>query len=46
MDNRRLQVDYEHCSEVTEGFIWAAHSCYLLRRSTETTKTPDQPKQP
>ena len=40
MNNRRLQIDYERCPEVTEGFIWAAHSRYLLRRLTETTETP------
>lgn len=32
MNNRRLQVDYERCPEVVEGFIWAAHSRLLLRR--------------
>ena len=26
MANRRLQVDYERDPEVTQGFIWAAHS--------------------
>ncbi|MCH7591138.1 rhomboid family intramembrane serine protease, partial [PVC group bacterium] len=35
MNNRRLQVDYERDLVVTEGFIWAAHSCYLLRRLTQ-----------
>lgn len=40
MNNRRLQVDYERDPEVTEGFIWAAHSRYLLRRLTQTTETP------
>lgn len=32
MNHRRLQVDYERCPEVVEGFIWAAHSRLLLRR--------------
>ncbi len=32
MNNRRLQVDYERDPQVTEGFIWAAHSRLLLRR--------------
>ncbi|MCC5951601.1 MAG: transposase [Acidimicrobiia bacterium] len=32
MNSRRLQVDYERHPIVTEGFIWAAHSRYLLRR--------------
>lgn len=32
MNNRRLQVDYERCPEVTEGFIWAAASRLMLRR--------------
>lgn len=35
MNNRRLQVDYERDPIVTEGFIWAAHSRYLLRRLTQ-----------
>lgn len=35
MNNRRLQVDYERDPAVTEGFIWAAHSRYLLRRLTQ-----------
>lgn len=34
MNNRRLQVDYERDPQVTEGFYWAAHSRYLLRRLT------------
>jgi transposase len=34
MNNRRLQLDYERDPIVTEGFIWAAHSRYLLRRLT------------
>jgi transposase len=34
MNSRRLQVDYERDPVVTEGFIWAAHSRYLLRRLT------------
>ncbi len=34
MNNRRLQVEYERDPLVTEGFIWAAHSRYLLRRLT------------
>lgn len=38
MNNRRLQLDYERCPEVTEGFIWAAHARLLLRRLT----TPDE----
>lgn len=37
MNNRRLQIDYERDPAVTEGFIWAAHSRYLLRRLTEPT---------
>jgi len=36
MNNRRLQIDYERDPEVTEGFYWAAHSRYLLRRLTQT----------
>ena len=39
MNSRRLQVDYERDPIVTEGFIWAAHSRYLLRRLT----TPPAP---
>jgi len=35
MNSRRLQVDYERDPIVTEGFIWAAHSRYLLRRLTQ-----------
>lgn len=35
MNNRRLQVDYERCPEVTEGFIWAAQSRLLMRRLVE-----------
>jgi transposase len=35
MNSRRLQVDYERDPLVTEGFIWAAHSRYLLRRLTQ-----------
>ena len=35
MNHRRLQVDYERNPEVTEGFVWAAHSRLLLRRLTE-----------
>jgi transposase len=35
MNNRRLQVDYERDPLVAEGFIWAAHSRYLLRRLTQ-----------
>ena len=34
MNNRRLQIDYERDPIITEGFIWAAHSRYLLRRLT------------
>lgn len=37
MNSRRLQVDYERDPIVTEGFIWAAHSRYLLRRLTQPT---------
>ena len=36
MNSRRLQVDYERDPIVTEGFIWAAHSRYLLRRLTQS----------
>ena len=36
MNHRRLQVDYERDPQVTEGFIWAAHSRLLLRRLTQT----------
>ena len=36
MNNRRLQLDYERCPEVTEGFIWAAHSRLMLRRLAPT----------
>jgi len=39
MNNRRLQVDYERCPEVAEGFIWAAHSRLLMRRLTDPPKT-------
>jgi len=35
MNNRRLQIDYERCPEVTEGFVWAAHTRLLLRRLTD-----------
>ena len=35
MNSRRLQVDYERDPIVTEGFIWAAHSRYLMRRLTQ-----------
>ena len=35
MNNRRLQVDYERLPEISEGFVWAAHSRLLLRRLTE-----------
>ncbi len=36
MNSRRLQVDYlKRDPIVTEGFIWAAHSRYLLRRLTQ-----------
>ena len=36
MANRRLQVDYERDPNVTDGFIWAAHSRLLLHRLTQT----------
>lgn len=39
MNNRRLQIDYERDPTVTEGFIWAAHSRYLLRRLTQPANT-------
>jgi transposase len=39
MNSRRLQVDYERDPIVTEGFIWAAHSRYLLRRLTQPAPT-------
>ena len=39
MNSRRLQVDYERDPIVTEGFIWAAHSRYLLRRLTQPPTT-------
>jgi transposase len=39
MNNRRLQVDYERDPIVTEGFIWAAHSRYLMRRLTQSPIT-------
>ncbi len=35
MNNRRLQIDYERHPEVHAGFVWAAHSRYLLRRLTQ-----------
>ena len=38
MANRRLQIDYERDPEVTEGFIWAAHSRLLLHRLTESVR--------
>lgn len=34
MNNRRLQIDYERDPVTHEGFIWAVHSRYLLRRLT------------
>jgi len=34
MNNRRLQLDYERDPVITEGFIWAAQTRYLLRRLT------------
>lgn len=37
MNSRRLQVDYERDPAITEGFVWAAHSRYLLRRLTQPT---------
>ena len=39
MNSRWLQVDYERDPVVTEGFIWAAHSRYLLRRLTRSPTT-------
>jgi transposase len=39
MNSRRLQVDYERDPAVTEGFVWAAHSRYLLRRLTQPAPT-------
>jgi transposase len=36
MNSRRLQVDYERDPVVTEGFVWAAHSRYLLRRLSQS----------
>lgn len=36
MNNRRLQLDYERCPEVTEGFIWAASSRLMLRQLAPT----------
>ena len=36
MNSRRLQVEYERDPVVTEGFIWVAHSRYLLRRLTQS----------
>ena len=35
-NSRRLRVDYERDPIVTEGFIRAAHSRYLLRRLTQS----------
>jgi transposase len=40
INNRRLQIDYERDPIVTEGFIWAAHSRYLLRRLTQPPPPP------
>jgi transposase len=40
INNRRLQIDYERDPIVTEGFIWAAHSRYLLRRLTQPQPPP------
>jgi hypothetical protein len=40
MNNRRLQVDYERCPEVTEGFVWAAHTRLLLRRLATPQTAP------
>lgn len=37
MNNRRLQIDYERDPQITEGFIWAAHTRLLLRRLTAPT---------
>jgi len=34
MNSRRLQIDYERDPKISEGFIWAPHSRYLLRRLT------------
>ena len=34
MNNRRLQIDYERCPKVTEGFVWVAESRLLLRYLT------------
>ena len=39
MNSRRLQVDYDRDPVITEGFIWAAHSRYLLRRLTQSPIT-------
>lgn len=39
MNSRRLQIDYERDPAVTEGFVWAAHSRYLLRRLTQPAPT-------
>jgi transposase len=39
MNNRRLQIDYERDSQVTEGFVWAAHSRMMLRRLTDPNNT-------
>lgn len=38
MNSSRLRIDYERDPAVTEGFIWAAHTRYLLRRLTEPPK--------
>ena len=39
INNRRLQLDYERDTKVTEGFYWAAQSHYLLRRPAPQTAT-------
>ena len=39
VNNRRLRIDYERNPEVTEGFVYAAHTHMLLRRIT----TPPKP---
>ena len=40
MNNRRLQIDYERCPEISEGFVWAAHARLLLRRLTDPLTIP------
>ncbi len=37
VNHRRLRIDYERDPQVTEGFVYAAHTLMLLRRLTTPT---------